>query len=140
MKKYRLLKDLPDWPKGSEITVDNFGFILGYSPLHYPDFFEPIIEWPKSVDEIHNAKLKNYTTDSVFAYQKLLLLAAEMNGDWIPDWNNSDFKYIVLSYKDCLKIDSHMSIRLNIAFSTREAAEFSLEHHHELWEQYYMMK
>lgn len=95
---------------------------------------------PKSVDKINNAKLESYAKDSVFAYQKLLLLAAEMNGDWIPNWKNDNWKYTIKAVGNDLKIDSYFITRLNIAFRTLEAAEFSLKHHRELWEQYYMMK
>jgi hypothetical protein len=143
MKTYRLLKDLPDWPKGSEISFDDSGLILGYRPESYPDFFEPIYKWPKSVDELGSNIKVNAMTEkykkSAQAFIKLSQLADEINGDWIPDWKDNNFKFTVQANRGGLCVDSYFTTRFNIVFKTNAAAEFSREHHRELWEQYYMM-
>jgi hypothetical protein len=145
MKTYRLLKDLPDWPKGSEISFDDSGLILGYRPESYPDFFEPIYKWPKSYEELVQnvgyiiSEETDKQIESTDAFLKLSALAAEMNGDWIPDWKDNNFKFTVQANRGGLCVDSYFTTRFNIVFKTNAAAEFSREHHRELWEQYYMM-
>ena len=62
---------------------------------------------------------------------------AENNCDWKANYNDYNQKYIIDRYKNNLVIKPNTFIYYSLVFPTRRLAEFSLEHHKKLWEQYY---
>ena len=167
MKKYKLLKDLPGIKAGCIFTeLDDkdkpnhaVGSVL-YAPsglicptfsefqiTSYPDFFEPVNEWPKTFEELQIGievkfilPAESKQLDSIIAFTKLTHITKAINGKWVPDWDdNNEAKYTIIRAKNKLRIDCWRETFFHISFHSREAAEFSLEHHRELWEQYYMI-
>lgn len=80
---------------------------------------------------------------SALAFAQLSQLAKAMNGDWESDWKNTDEdKYTIQSRCDSsflLRIECRNVTMSHITFKTEELAEFSLKHHRELWEDYWMI-
>lgn len=148
---YKLLKPLPGVQVGTEDKFEQ------YEPEKYPEWFEPINQWPKRFEDLgdysgHGFTLeggtfeytKGYPTPahakSANAFRKLSALEKEMNGDWVADWGDNNPKYVIKFEWGELLVDYFYNVNFHhIAFKTREAAEFSLEHHRELWEDYFML-
>ena len=60
------------------------------------------------------------------------------NCDWKPNWNNQFGKnWVVCRLYNDLKIFCKDSDYHHLTFPTEEMAQFSLDYHKELWEQYY---
>lgn len=77
---------------------------------------------------------------SALAFAQLSQLAARVNGDWIPDWDNSyEYKYLVQHVGGHLSVQYYETLVHHIAFKTKELAEKSLQHHKQLWLDYYMI-
>lgn len=85
--------------------------------------------------------------ESALAYAQLSQLAKEMNDGWEPNWSDGvEYKYSVC-FKNC-RNSGNNSIQIVfcwlsdislIYFKTREMAEFSIKHHRNLWEKFYMI-
>ena len=140
MKKYRLLKDLPNFKAGEILNYEQ----CVYSPEDFPDWFEPFNDWPKTWDELdikyEYTFAKQKQAASALAFAKLSQLANAINGDWVADWDNVDQKkYAVSRISNKLHIECCIQTFYHIIFHSRESAEFSLKHHRELWEKYYML-
>jgi hypothetical protein len=77
---------------------------------------------------------------SQIAFAKLTQLASEMNGvDYEADWSNGSYKYTVIRYLNKLAIESGFNHFAPICFKTAELRDYSLEHHIDLWKQYYQL-
>ncbi len=75
---------------------------------------------------------------SSLAFAQLSQLVKVMNGDWQPDFNDgTQSKYYVQRWKDELSMCSGFYKFHPLVFPTEKLAEFSLEHHRKLWEEYY---
>jgi hypothetical protein len=161
MKKYKLLKDLPTNKAGTIFTTtDNHE----YTPVGdaYPkisllsmgnlEWFEEVFEWPKSWEDVQDCNslwswAKNQllfinphrlSYNSIVARLKLEEIAKEMNGNWKP---RLGVKKFVVVYHQLQKLHTTYTENLSeiISFKTKEMAEFSLNHHRELWEDYWMI-
>lgn len=172
---YKLLKDTP---------IDKAGTIFKKHPVHhytynsgnsqYPytvvennlEWFEPIKELPKSLDELKNVKgwvINNgravyvertgnhdchqnhiFGTEaqakSAIALAQLSLLAKELNG-------GEDLAFVMdgRNYVVDIDIDEEIAAHLYeriwspIVFKTYELAQFSAEHHKSLWKEYFVL-
>ena len=167
-QEYRLIKDLPDRKAGAIAVlydgntnrlkpgqvIPEIGFYWDgeFKESHktfqcdlYPEWFEPIDIWPKRWDDL-NVGFWDFATEkhkkSSLAFAKLSQLAKAMNGDWVPDWTNDEKKwYIIASGDDSMQREYSCSvIGCNICFKSKEAVDFSLKHHHQLWKDYFMLK
>ena len=166
MKKYKLLKEIPGCKVGDIIYVneeDNegsfvhaagTGYVLPIKVLEdYKEYFEEICEWPQSWEDIgckdwrfagedyailvhdNHSSLKSIT-----ARLKLEAIAKAMNGDdWKPRFGVKKF---VVVYHNLKKLHTTYTENVPelISFKTREMAEFSLNHHRKLWEDYWMIQ
>jgi hypothetical protein len=164
--KYKLLKDIPGANAGTIFTQwDDPSEVFSPERKEFPrvnkaaiddvTWFEPVNEWPKTWEELEvsgyyiNGSVSKFYDKSIFptdahaksalTFAQLSQLAKAINGDWEPDWIDVHLKYTVKCMHDKLAVDSTLSIKYLICFETKEAAEFSLEHHRELWEQYWMI-
>jgi hypothetical protein len=162
--KYKLLKDIPGYKAGSIVTIID-GETLFYTCgsgyrisekiiKNHPEWFEEVVDWPKKWE---NVKLASNGFDtigwtdrlsifshhpsykSILARLKLEAIAKQMNDGRVPDWTDSKSKYFVYYHNEKLVISSARGTKELIVFKTREMAEFSLEHHRELWEDYWMI-
>ena len=168
MKKYKLLKEIPGCKVGDILYVNEedgegsfvhtavvgTGYVLPIKVLEdYKEYFEEIFEWPKSWEDVQDCTLWSWANNqllfinpnhplykSIVARLKLEEIAKEMNGDWVPDWSDSDmFKYTIVSNSKRLKITYNWRDPKLLVFKIKEMAEFSLEHHRKLWEDYWMI-
>ena len=103
--------------------------------------FECIKFKPKSVtyDDIQN-KIMPYT-NTVFTtpmhkqkcitFRKLLEVAAYLNGDWEPDWNNQDqIKYFIVynNLKKIFEIENYRYLKMyTVYFSSKENARKAIQ-------------
>ena len=55
MKRYRLLKDFPEYKAGEIIETDLYGNIFGWKAIDFPDFFEEV----KEKDSLEEKFVKN---------------------------------------------------------------------------------
>ena len=105
------------------------------------------LQWADRVFPSNACSQMIYSNDkqakSALAFAQLSQLAKAMNGDWESDWKNTDEdKYTIQSRCDSsflLSIDCRNVTMSHITFKTEELAEFSLKHHRELWEDYWMI-
>lgn len=77
---------------------------------------------------------------SALAFAQLSQLAKVMNQGWEHDWNGEMAGWTVEYHtKDKLCVDIYWLKKHHITFKTKELAEFSLERHRQLWEDYWMI-
>lgn len=168
MKKYKLLKEIPGCKigdtiyvneedgKGSFVHAAGTGYVLPIKVLEdYKEYFEEICEWPKNWEDL---KLKSNgfnnggqiieqlgvhkmhpSYKSITARLKLEEIAKAMNGD---DWKpRLGVKKFVVVYHNLKKLHTTYTENISelISFKTRQMAVFSLNHHRELWEDYWMI-
>jgi hypothetical protein len=122
---------------------------------------EPIIEWPKTWEELGKKRgffIDNYSViyptdsliyknifatqqqaESALAFAQLSQLHKAIVGDWVPDWSELTNKYVIQRVKNELEVAFYSYDYSHLAFQTREQAEFSLTHHRSLWEKYWML-
>ena len=136
----------------------NYSFPVPLSEL------EPIIEWPKTWEELGEMKgyfiyntseiiSGNFTgsranrntfatkaqAESALAFAQLSQLHKAIVGDWVADWSNKIHGKFVVEVCGGLHVIEMFSTKYHLAFETREQAEYSLTHHRDLWEKYWML-
>ena len=76
---------------------------------------------------------------SALAYAQLTQLMAlpEYNGDWVPDWNDDEFKYIIRRYRNGLDTDDYSKTHHHISFKTAEIRDKFLENNYDLLKEYF---
>jgi hypothetical protein len=122
---------------------------------------EPIIEWPKTWEKLGKKQgffIDNYSViyptdsliyknifaiqqqaESALAFAQLSQLHKAIVGDWVADWSDySQNKWCIERYEDKLVKNPLLFSFYHLAFQTEEQAQFSLTHHRELWEKYWM--
>jgi|688.fasta_scaffold338961_4 hypothetical protein len=126
---------------------------------------EPINKWPKTWEELGKKQgffIDNYSViyptdsliykniyatkqqaESALAFAQLSQLHKATVGDWVADWSDTNqSKYSIYRFrmysKDVLFIGEYSRDFYHLAFQTEEQAQFSLTHHRELWEKYWM--
>lgn len=77
---------------------------------------------------------------SALAFAQLSQLAKVMNGDWEHEWDGKEKGWTVEYHTiGNLCVEVYWWKKQHISFKTQELAEFSLEHHRQLWEDYWMI-
>lgn len=111
--------------------------------LKEPNPKETKQQWPKSWEDLHLTLKHNSTNHkqdlSVRAFNRLCGLQKrmlEISGNEL----DGGCQYSVNMRLGSLRVEQWPSYRFQIMFPTEEMAKFSLEHHKELWEQYWMIK
>lgn len=76
---------------------------------------------------------------SALAYAQLTQLMAlpEYNGDWVPDWSDNEYKFIIRRYVNKLDIDDYSSTHHHIAFKSEEIRDKFLENNYALLKEYF---
>ena len=109
---------------------------------------EEIKEWPKSISELGyvtslslcDTPATKIQHESMKAFAQLSQLHKAIVGDWVPDWEDLyQTAYVIKRLKKILVIEEYCINVNHLAFQTKEQAEFSLKHHRELWEKYWML-
>ena len=113
-------------------------------------------QYPKSIDDldvsvgyygVHSTYATLMQRQSSIAFAKLTKLHKAMidiynkenilNCNWQADWLDDTRKYTVTREFNKLEVYGYNSFYKPLAFPTEEMAKFSLEHHNDLWKQYY---
>lgn len=78
-----------DIPKGMEIDLENSDLAKGIVKFKKKDItYEDILqECPTNFSEL---RVRNHCLNKIIAISQLMNIAKYYNGDWKPDWNNSD--------------------------------------------------
>ena len=76
---------------------------------------------------------------SALAYAQLTQLMAlpEYNGDWVPDWSNDEFKYIIRRYGNGIRINCFIDTYCPISFKKAEIRNRFLENNFDLLKEYF---
>ena len=76
---------------------------------------------------------------SALAYAQLTQLMAlpEYNSDWVPDWSDDEFKYIIGRYSCNIKINRYSKIYYPISFKSAEIRDKFLENNLDLLKEYF---
>ena len=76
---------------------------------------------------------------SALAYAQLTQLMAlpEYNCDWVPDWNDYEFKYIIRRYRNGLDTDDSSKTHHHISFKSAEIRDKFLENNYDLLKEYF---
>lgn len=77
---------------------------------------------------------------SCLTFAQLSQLVAEMNGDWQPNWNDhNQCKYVIDREFDTIYKCTTTVIFHPLAFKSKEARDFSFQHHEKYWKTYYQL-
>ena len=105
--------------------------------------------WYLGSDSVFKEKHEDNTNRSTFktekqaksalAYAQLTQLMAlpEYNGDWVPDWNDYEFKYIIRRYRNGLDTDDSSKTHHHISFKSAEIRDKFLENNYDLLKEYF---
>ena len=76
---------------------------------------------------------------SALAYAQLTQLMAlpEYNGDWVPDWNDEDIKFIIRRYGNVIDVDYYSNIYHHISFKSEKIRDKFLENNYDLLKEYF---
>lgn len=154
------------WVKGAKFTyngiiyyvIDVFsnGHVVGLTgdkKEHITRYIEncELIKYPKSWEDLQvkfpvgSTKIDKriFATEkqfqSIIAYAQLSQLVGEMNGDWQPDWTDTNDKFVITRHNNGLVTDVNIRIFHPLAFKSKEARDFSFHHHELLWKQYWQI-
>lgn len=133
IKNEKWFKELPNWPKSWKELKEISGYYVDINSE--PEYCSSLIA--------ENSNKSTFTTEKFIKHSiaeaQLSQIAKAMNGDWEPDWTEESDKYVIDRYKNNLKIGVYLYAYYPIVFKTEEMAEFSLEHHYDLWRDYWML-
>jgi hypothetical protein len=88
--------------------------------------------------------------EAMQAHTKLIIIAKAINGDWIPDWTNSDeYKYypwfemgsssgVGFSFGDCDDWFTNSIVGSRLCFETREKAKYAGKQFEDLYKSYFV--
>jgi uncharacterized protein YfcZ (UPF0381/DUF406 family) len=127
------LEPIKEWPKTwEELNVINGNIIGRYSTVDVFDVSNAFAY--KSVFATHQQ------AESALAMSQLSQLHKAIVGDWEVDWSDKQTKWCISVEKYTIYVGEFSVSSHHFAFQTKEQAEFSLKHHRELWEKFYMIK
>ena len=92
-----------DIPKGMEIDLENSNLAKGIVKFKKKDItYENVEDALKLGKNCKNIIINESNASKLVTLSKLMNIAKYYNGDWKPDWSNTDeYKYyIIYSYKD----------------------------------------
>lgn len=76
---------------------------------------------------------------SALAYAQLTQLMAlpEYNGDWVPDWNDDNIKFIIGRFGNIIDVDNYLKLHHFIAFKSEEIRDKFFENNLDLLKEYF---
>jgi hypothetical protein len=130
------LEPVQEWPK----TWDELGEEIAGSFIYHAD--SDILSGEFNLcSENKNIFATHQQAEAALAMAQLSQLHKAIVGDWEADWDDDQQgKYIVCRFRGELTIRKNLHTFNHFPFETCEQAEFSLLHHRELWEKFYMIK
>ena len=76
---------------------------------------------------------------SALAYAQLTQLMAlpEYNGDWVPDWESSSDKFVIIRVRNRIDTDYYSLLHQHISFKSEEIRDKLLENNLDLLKEYF---
>ena len=111
-----------DIPEGMEIDLENSDLTKGIVKFKKKDItYEDILQVTDSV----KLRVSTYCIDKILAISQLMNIAKYYNGDWKPDWNNSDkSKYYIRYNTGTYAVDCNYTYNYgNIFFKNKKDAQ-----------------
>jgi len=120
----------PNWPKRYEDLGDIEGCFIDGNSKNWILF---------STSDAKNRNIAPTSADceSILAFCQLRQLAERMNDGWEQSEDNRGYTVNYIFDKGLRSIIASSSYKELIVFKTKEMAEFSLNHHKDLWEKYW---
>ena len=111
-----------DIPEGMEIDLENSDLAKGIVKFKKKDItYDDILQVTDSV----KLRISIYCIDKILAISQLMNIAKYYNGDWKPDWNNSDkSKYYIRYNTGTYAVDCNYTYNYgNIFFKNKKDAQ-----------------
>lgn len=114
-----------DIPEGMEIDLENSDLAKGIVKFKKKDITYKNIEDALSSENYADAVINTSNGIKLEALNKLMNIAKYYNGDWKPDWSNSnEYKYSIIYNRNTYKVDHNWtSISSNIYFKNKDDAQ-----------------
>ena len=115
-----------DIPEGMEIDLENSDLAKGIVKFKKKDITYKNIEDALSSENYAGAVINTSNGIKLEALNKLMNIAKYYNGDWKPDWSDSnEYKYSIIYNRNTYKVDHNWtSISSNIYFKNKDDAEY----------------
>lgn len=112
-------------PEGMEIDLENSDLAKGivrFKKKKYITYDDIIQECPTNFSGL---RVPNHCIDKILAISQLMNIAKYYNGDWKPDWSDSnEYKYSIIYNRNIYKVDHNWtSISSNIYFKNKDDAQ-----------------
>ena len=111
-------------PEGMEIDLENSNLAKGIVKFKKKDItYDDILQ--ECPTNFSGLRVRNHCIDKILAISKLMNIAKYYNGDWKPDWNNSDKpKYYIRYNTGTYAVDCNYTYNYgNIFFKNKEDAQ-----------------
>jgi len=130
------LEEIKEWPK----TWEDLGEMKGYFIYNTSEIISGNFTGSRTNRNTFATKAQ---AESALAFAQLSQLHKAIVCDWVPDWSDTNqSKWAIYRFwmhsKNVLIIGEYLRDFYHLAFQTEEQAQFSLTHHRELWEKYWM--
>ena len=113
-----------DIPEGMEIDLENSDLAKGIVKFKKKDItYDNILQ--AYATDFGGIRVLNHCIDKILAISQLMTIAKYYNGDWKPDWNNSDKpKYYIRYNTSTYAVDCNYTYNYgNIFFKNKEDAQ-----------------
>lgn len=112
-------------PEGMEIDLENSDLAKGIVKFKKKDITYKNIEDALSSENYAGAVINTSNGIKLEALNKLMNIAKYYNGDWKPDWSDSnEYKYSIIYNRNTYKVDHNWtSISSNIYFKNKDDAQ-----------------
>ena len=118
-----------DIPEGMEIDLENSDLAKGIVKFKKKDITYKNIEDALSSENYAGAVINTSNGIKLEALNKLMNIAKYYNGDWKPDWSDSnEYKYSIIYNRNTYKVDHNWtSISSNIYFKNKDDAQYVID-------------
>ena len=112
-------------PEGMEIDLENSDLAKGIVKFKKKDITYKNIEDALSSENYAGAVINTSNGIKLEALNKLMNIAKYYNGDWKPDWSDSnEYKYSIIYNRNTYKVDHNWTfISSNIYFKNKDDAQ-----------------
>ena len=113
-----------DIPEGMEIDLENSDLAKGIVKFKKHDItYNDILQ--ACPTNFGGLRVRTHCMDKILAISQLMNIAKYYNGDWEPDWSDSnEYKYSIICNRNTYKVDHNWtSISSNIYFKNKDDAQ-----------------
>nr|DAM10344.1 MAG TPA: hypothetical protein [Caudoviricetes sp.] len=111
-------------PEGMEIDLENSDLAKGIVKFKKHDItYNDILQ--ACPTNFGGLRVRTHCMDKILAISQLMNIAKYYNGDWEPDWSDSnEYKYSIIYNRNTYKVDHNWtSISSNIYFKNKDDAQ-----------------